>query len=228
MSSQTKYTPEQIATFAKEAGFSGSGLSTITAIALAESNGNPTAMCVNCAGVPEHSVGLTQINILAHPQYNQSQLMNPYQNMLAAFQISNGGTNFSPWTTYTKGTYKKYLSEVESVVKNLPNTILSEPILQQSSSGSAGTSILSSISDWIQSYYHLTPAYQVTKNLSATEKLANGVGLILGKIVSMNFFDIFEIIMGVGGLLLGVILVTTGLKGTLISTATGAVKTAVS
>jgi len=91
------------------------------AIAEAESGGNPSAIAntayPNLPGYhppppgaqPEYSVGLWQINLLAHPQYTASQMLTPRLNAIAAYAISNGGTDFSPWTTYTHDLYKSHL-----------------------------------------------------------------------------------------------------------------------
>jgi hypothetical protein len=102
-----------IATLARSAGFTGQGLTNITAIALAESHGNPAAICNSCAGVKEYSVGLTQVNMDAHSNYSESYLLNPLNNLKAAYSISGGGKNFQPWTTYTKGTYKQFLQQAQ-------------------------------------------------------------------------------------------------------------------
>jgi hypothetical protein len=104
----------QIAELAKQAGFSGSGITNITAIVLAESGGNPTAVCSSCAGVTEHSVGLAQVNTLAHPKYSTAYLLDPLNNLKAAFQISGGGKNFNPWSTFTSGKYKTFLKQAQA------------------------------------------------------------------------------------------------------------------
>jgi hypothetical protein len=58
---------------------------------------------------PEYSVGLWQINLLAHPQYTAAQMLLPLSNAHAAVAISSDGTNFGPWSTYTSGAYEQYL-----------------------------------------------------------------------------------------------------------------------
>lgn len=66
----------------------------------------------------EDSYGLFQINM--DPSYaegrrknlglqNNEELYNPEVNINAAYQISGGGKDWTPWTTYTSGTYQKYL-----------------------------------------------------------------------------------------------------------------------
>lgn len=75
------------------------------AIALAESGGVTNAIVRSSR---EFSVGLWQINTLAHAQYSPKAMADPMMNAAAAFQISNGGTNWKPWTTYTSGKYKQF------------------------------------------------------------------------------------------------------------------------
>jgi Lysozyme like domain len=66
------------------------------AVAMAESGGNPNAYNT------EGSYGLWQIDVVYHPQYQSdpSVLFDPTTNAQAAFQISSGGTNWNPWTTF--------------------------------------------------------------------------------------------------------------------------------
>ena len=94
---------------------------TAAAIAQAESGGDPSRIdntrYPNRAGYhtpspgaqPEYSVGLWQINLLAHPQYTQAQMLDPIQNANAAVAISNNGQDFGAWTTYTDGAYRQFL-----------------------------------------------------------------------------------------------------------------------
>ena len=97
----------QIQSYASNAGFSGDDLNTATAIAIEESSGNPKA-----AGDPTKggSYGLWQINLAAHPEYNQQQLYDPQTNANAAYAIYSSGNNtFGAWTTYNTGAYEAYL-----------------------------------------------------------------------------------------------------------------------
>lgn len=79
------------------------------AIAYAESGGVPNALASTSR---EYSVGLWQINLLTHPSYNRDELSDPAKNAAAAFEISQGGTNWRPWTTYMSGKYKMFLNGV--------------------------------------------------------------------------------------------------------------------
>lgn len=98
----------QIYALATNAGFSGQSANTITAIALAESGGNPYA--VNAAD-PGGSYGITQINGAAHGSATAlSAYGNPQTAMDLAYQISKGGQDFSAWSSYNSGAYKQYLA----------------------------------------------------------------------------------------------------------------------
>lgn len=59
---------------------------------------------------PEFSVGLWQINLLAHTQYTEGEMLVAPQNARAAVQISSAGEDFTAWSTYNDGSYKQYLT----------------------------------------------------------------------------------------------------------------------
>lgn len=104
------------------AGFSPQQAVTMTAIALAESSGNPTSHNDN-RSTGDNSYGLWQINMidtLGPARLKQfgiqsnDALFDPHTNAAAAFIVSGGGGNFAPWTTYTSQKYKKYLGEAQA------------------------------------------------------------------------------------------------------------------
>ena len=82
---------------------------TMADVALAESSGNPTAIAntaypnlpnyhpVAQGNLPEYSVGLYQINELAHPGSTTAQLENPVYNTDQAIQILGGGSGIGAW-----------------------------------------------------------------------------------------------------------------------------------
>lgn len=76
-------------------------------IALRESSGNPTVQNLK---YPDHSIGLWQINQLAHKgRYgNDRQLMNPLANAKAAVAVFNA-QGPTAWSTYNPAIDKKYL-----------------------------------------------------------------------------------------------------------------------
>lgn len=90
---------------------------TAAAIAMAETGGTGSTHAHNVIP-PDNSYGLWQINMLGAmgPDRRKklgitsnTQLFDPAVNAHAMMMVSGGGTNFSPWTTYTSGAYKKYL-----------------------------------------------------------------------------------------------------------------------
>jgi hypothetical protein len=102
--------PSQIYQLALNSGFRGKSAQTATAIALAESNGNPGAIAYNDAGKGYNSYGLMQINGV-HP--GAANAVDPQTSMDMAFDISKGGTNFNPWTMYKNGKYANFLGSVD-------------------------------------------------------------------------------------------------------------------
>lgn len=110
MPSSDKLSAAEIAQVARGAGFGKdeSTLATAVAVALAESSGrtkavSPTGCC--------H--GLWQINVEVHP-YTKSQMQDPAQNAAAAWKISNGGTNWKPWSAFTNGSYLLHMSSART------------------------------------------------------------------------------------------------------------------
>ena len=94
---------------------------TAAAIAQAESGGcqyakagprddRPVKQCTYRKTNLENSYGLWQINRRAHPSYSATSLYTLNGNAIAAVAIANGGTNFAPWSTYTDGSYKQFLT----------------------------------------------------------------------------------------------------------------------
>lgn len=103
-----------------EAGGSGQSAAVAAAIATAESGGcqyakagptddRPVKACTYRQTTLENSYGFWQINRDAHPQYDAATLYDQLGNARAAVAISNGGTDFGPWSTYTNGAYRQYL-----------------------------------------------------------------------------------------------------------------------
>lgn len=90
-----------------DAGFAG-GTSQATGIAIiaAESGRDPAATHVNTDGSVDR--GLWQINSKAHPEVTDAQAFDPVQATVAAFTISDKGTNYSPWSTYTNLAYRTH------------------------------------------------------------------------------------------------------------------------
>lgn len=94
--------------WAYQAGFRGSNVTTIVAIALAESGLDPTATNYNPPtwGCPYGSVdrGILQFNDCYNPWATWD---GAYQQFFDAFALS-GGWNFHPWSTYNNGAFWRY------------------------------------------------------------------------------------------------------------------------
>lgn len=109
------YNPKDIAQFAYNAGFRGEALTVAVAVAMAESGGRSNAMgdVGIQTGTWGPSVGFWQIRSLKKAARgstrDQNANLDPTTNAKHAYEISGGGKNFHPWTTYTSGAYTKYL-----------------------------------------------------------------------------------------------------------------------
>jgi hypothetical protein len=114
-----KLTASQIYTLLLEGGFSESQARTMTAIAQAESARDTQAVgdVALQDGKWGPSVGLFQIRTLRAETGTggdrdiERLLADPRQQVKAAFEISNGGTNFKPWSTFNHGSHRKFLDE---------------------------------------------------------------------------------------------------------------------
>lgn len=113
-------TVSNIAGYARNAGFTGVDLITATAIALAESSGDPNAYNPEvAAGTPDGqgSYGLWQIYLKAHPEFAGENLYDPQTNANAAYQVyKNAGYKFTPWSTYKNGAYQAQLDAAGQLV----------------------------------------------------------------------------------------------------------------
>ena len=131
---------QQIAQYAYNAGFRGDSLNTAVAVALAESHGNPSN--IGDVGLQNGtwgpSVGLWQIRSL-NPGHgtaaeqalrNQQDNLDPATNAQHAYAISQQGTNFGPWSTYTNGAYRQYTDRARTAGQTVT------PAGSSSSSGS--------------------------------------------------------------------------------------------
>lgn len=108
----------------KAAGFSGGALATAEGVAGAESGGSSTAHNVNPM-TGDNSYGLFQINMLgamgpqrraAYGLKSNDQLLDPLTNAKVAFQLSKGGTDWSPWSTFKSGAYRAGYGQDRQVV----------------------------------------------------------------------------------------------------------------
>lgn len=147
----------QVINYAKQAGFSGQALVTIVSIAWAESGLNSTAINHNSNGTQDW--GILQINSI-HP-ITQAQAFNPaYAFQFAYNNISSRGTNFNPWTTYTNGAYKKYVSQVQM---QIGDTSASSQV-QSVAKGDGNNFPAGQCTWWADERYHQLTGYYVPWN----------------------------------------------------------------
>lgn len=112
---KTVLSANEIAYYAKQAGFPAGEIGLATAIALAESGGNTRA---HNTRPPDDSYGLWQINMYGtlavgrRVQFGiatNDQLYDPATNARAALMIRRG-QGWTAWSVYTNGAYKKHLT----------------------------------------------------------------------------------------------------------------------
>lgn len=127
-----KLYPRDIAAAAHKAGFHDRGLVMAVAIALAESGGDTAASGFNgpTAGCPHGSVdrGLWQINDCYHAEVTSRCAHDPQCSAAAAYRISDGGSNWTPWSTYGNGVYKQHLAAAAAGVAHMPRSVKPNPL----------------------------------------------------------------------------------------------------
>lgn len=140
---------------AVQAGLSAAHARVASAIAMAESGGNPNA---HNTTPPDNSYGLWQINLygsLASRVHefglkDASDLYSPAVNAAAMARISGKGSSFSAWSTYKDGSYKKYVNTdlSQSVVPG----VVSAPFQAAKSTAEAAVDaakVLGKSAEWI-------------------------------------------------------------------------------
>lgn len=148
----------QIFTLARNAGLSVADAITATAVAFAESGGNPND---RYNPGPEDSYGLWQINM--DPSYraerlaqlglsSPSQLFDPATNARAMAMLSSHGKNWQPWTTYTSGKYQQFLSQAQAAAGGAPASINpTDPLGLGPAAGQSASDLITSINAITQS-----------------------------------------------------------------------------
>jgi hypothetical protein len=99
-----RLTREELEALARDVGFPDPAHA--ADIAMRESGGDPNAIHdtrgrtdLPLGTTQEHSIGLWQINVLAHPNYSAGDLLEARRNAEAAFDLSKRGTDWTPWST---------------------------------------------------------------------------------------------------------------------------------
>lgn len=98
-------------TVGRAAGFTGDHLVTAVAVAMAESRCDPAATGHNNGPPPSDDRGLWQINDYWHPEVSDACAYDAACNARAAYRISRGGDDWTPWSTYNNGTYLSYMKQ---------------------------------------------------------------------------------------------------------------------
>jgi cell wall-associated NlpC family hydrolase len=115
----TKLSLQQVAQYAKQAGFTGDALTIAVAVSCAENGSHDTVELgdLNLETAKwGPSVGLWQIRSLIADYgtgrtRDEAHLTDPLFNARSAYSISSGGRDWSPWSTYKSGAYKQFLSD---------------------------------------------------------------------------------------------------------------------
>ena len=155
------YSVSDLADAARNAGFSGAALVTAVAVSLAENSGR-VLRAVNTNPTGSRDRGPWQINDREHPEVSDGCAFSLDCSAGAAFQISSQGRTWQPWTTWTNGAYKRYLSDAQGAVGGASDA--------QTNSGGDPFGVGSAISS-------------VTGQLVSAGQVAGGAVLILAGLV---------------------------------------------
>lgn len=183
-SSTGNLTASQIKGYAVSAGFTGRDADIATAIAMAESGGNPRA---HNAKPPDNSYGLWQINMIgsmgprrqkAYRLPSNESLYDPATNARVAYSIFKARGSFKDWSTYNNGSYLKFMGTAGT--SNPDNQVPSEGGNQ---GGLNDTNQDSGIAGAIsQSFYRFTETIRMSAILFAVMWVAI-IFLVIGFII---------------------------------------------
>jgi hypothetical protein len=154
------------------------------AIGLAESGCNPSATNTNgpTSGCPNGSTdqGLWQVNNCYQAQVGSSCAFNGMCNAIAAYQISDKGTSYTPWATYSSGTYKGYLSAAQAAISGLTVTLFNKSTNLCLGADSADTSNGAPVFQWScnsSNPYEQWRVKVVSDNLQVLQNVGTGTCL---------------------------------------------------
>jgi len=105
-----KLNVQQTQQFAAQAGFTGTGLQTITAIAICESGLDTASVNTTTSGLGIDR-GLVKLNSFFHPEVSDQCAYDALCAMQQAYRISKHGTDFSEWVTFTNGCASRNMSQ---------------------------------------------------------------------------------------------------------------------
>lgn len=154
----------EIVTLARNAGLSQTDAVTAAAIAMAESGGDPRA---HSQDSDDNSYGLWQINMLGamgparrklYGLSSNDDLFDPATNAHVMALLSGKGANFRPWTTYTSGKYRKFLTgsgaqksplELGKVVVDAAGNRIGGGVVDAANSAAQAVDALQRVGTWI-------------------------------------------------------------------------------
>jgi cell wall-associated NlpC family hydrolase len=120
-----------LAQAAEQAGFAVGALRLAVAVGLAESSGNPNArnQVGPTSGCPAGSVdrGPWQINGCYHAEVSDTCAYDLACSAREVFRISSGGTEWTPWVTFTIGAYRDHLGAADAAIAALVNQATAGP-----------------------------------------------------------------------------------------------------
>lgn len=110
---------DEVTTVAHGAGLTGQTLRTMVAISKAESGWDPSVVNDN-ASTGDYSVGLWQINMLAHKTRfgTEAELKIPERNAAAMASLLKS-QGLGAWSVYTKGTYLAHMAEADAAAARM-------------------------------------------------------------------------------------------------------------
>ena len=202
-----RLTAQQIAGYAQAAGFPPEELARATAVALAESGGDPGATHSNTNGSVDY--GLWQINTVHGSLLNQGDKFNPLDNAKMALTVFRGaGNKWTPWPSYNNGSSQGFMAQATLAA--------AQPVPPASPAGASASAAASATAPGESgeaggtaqgSAPAVTPnpvADAITNALSPFTALASGVTGLMEKIktvLNVNFW------WRVGAGILGVIMI---------------------
>ena len=116
-------TDRELVELLKAVGFEGKSLRVAWAVAKAESNGRPKALNDN-ERTGDNSYGIFQINMIGNLGVDRRErydlksnrdLFSPVVNAQITYKMTNGGADWSSWTSYTKGAIHRWLDKFPNI-----------------------------------------------------------------------------------------------------------------
>lgn len=216
----------QLVQWCQQAGFTGTSLASFVSIGLCESGGDPSVLNNN-PNTGDYSCGLFQINYYGNlyagrtaafgpppanapqgvsHQPTQSGIMNPVNNAAAAYSLSNGGKDMSPWQAdFDNGNYYVNLPTAQQAIASVATTSTGA---YTSSVGNAGGSSGNASDNAQLTSYTGDAAHEPV--LQFHTGWAQNIPGVPGTITLLNHGQVQEI-LGIGCMLGGAVIAVVGL-----------------